>query len=135
MAFHWQQKILFKHCDPAGIVFYPRYFEMISDVIEAFFSEELDLPFEELLKTAALPTVHFDTSFTAPSFHGDMLDVEVTPTRIGNSSISILVTARCNGETRLRSTSTLVYITPKGKPQPWPKSLRHSITRLIGETQ
>lgn len=113
-------------------MFYPRYFEMISDVIEAFFTEELNLPFEELLKTAALPTVHFDTSFTAPSFHGDTLDVDVRPTRIGNSSISILVEATCNGEPRLRSVSTLVYTTPLGKPQPWPDNLRLPLTKMIG---
>ncbi|MEL6103010.1 MAG: acyl-CoA thioesterase, partial [Pseudomonadota bacterium] len=28
MSFQFLQKVLFKHCDPAGIVFYPRYFEM-----------------------------------------------------------------------------------------------------------
>ena len=133
MAFQWQQKILFKHCDPAGIVFYPRYFEMISDGIEAFFTEELNLPFEELLKNAALPTVHFDTSFTAPSFHGDVLNIEIRPTRIGSSSIAILVIASCNGEIRLRSVSTLVYTTTGGKARPWPDSLRGPITAMIGE--
>lgn len=133
MSFRWQQKVLFKHCDPAGIVFYPRYFEMISDCIEAFFTDALNLPFEELLKTAALPTVHFDTSFTAPSIHGDMLDIDVAPTRIGNSSVSILVKATCNSETRLRSVSTLVYTTTRGRPQPWPDSLRIPIAKMIGD--
>ena len=31
--------IEFNHCDPAGIVFYPRYFEMTNHVCENFFRE------------------------------------------------------------------------------------------------
>ncbi|CPO21707.1 4-hydroxybenzoyl CoA thioesterase [Bordetella pertussis] len=27
-------EVRFRHCDPAGIVFYPRYFEMINDFVE-----------------------------------------------------------------------------------------------------
>ena len=55
--FEMTQKILFKHCDPAGIVFFPRYFEMINDCVEEFFAEMLDWPFETLLKTNGVPTV------------------------------------------------------------------------------
>ena len=36
MGFEFRQTIGFKHCDPAGIVFYPRYFEMFNDCVEAF---------------------------------------------------------------------------------------------------
>ena len=33
MAFIAQRKVRFQHCDPAGIVFYPRYFEMLNSVV------------------------------------------------------------------------------------------------------
>ena len=33
MTFTTQRKVRFQHCDPAGIVFYPRYFEMINSVV------------------------------------------------------------------------------------------------------
>ena len=33
--------IEFNHCDPAGIVFYPRYFEMTNSVVENFFPDEV----------------------------------------------------------------------------------------------
>ena len=33
--------VRFQHTDPAGIVFYPRYFEMINQVIEDWFAEKL----------------------------------------------------------------------------------------------
>ena len=31
--------IRFRHCDAAGIVFYPRYFEMMNDLVEDWFAE------------------------------------------------------------------------------------------------
>lgn len=36
MEFSYRQKVLFMHYDPAGIVFFPRYFEMMNDCVEAF---------------------------------------------------------------------------------------------------
>jgi 4-hydroxybenzoyl-CoA thioesterase len=45
MHYQFFQKVLFKHCDPTGIVFYPRFFEMINDAVEAMFSDLLDRPF------------------------------------------------------------------------------------------
>jgi 4-hydroxybenzoyl-CoA thioesterase len=34
--------IRFQHTDPAGIVFYPRYFEILGQIIEDWFSHDLD---------------------------------------------------------------------------------------------
>ena len=48
MAFTTQRKVRFQHCDPAGIVFYPRYFEMINSVVEDWFEEVLQHDFNKL---------------------------------------------------------------------------------------
>ncbi|MFD1807906.1 hypothetical protein ACFSHQ_06310 [Gemmobacter lanyuensis] len=37
-------QIEFNHCDPAGIVFYPRYFEMTNSVIENFLPRCCTIP-------------------------------------------------------------------------------------------
>src|SRR5260370_493059 len=39
-AFVSQVQVLFRHCDPAGIVFYPRYFEMVNDLVEEWFDRD-----------------------------------------------------------------------------------------------
>ena len=41
MLYHRLYPIEFNHCDPAGIVFYPRYFEMTNSVVENFFADEV----------------------------------------------------------------------------------------------
>ena len=133
MAFHWRQKILFKHCDPAGIVFYPRYFEMINDCVEAFFFDALDYPFEDFHKLdAGAPTVHIETTFQAISRHGDWLDFALRPLRIGRSSFDFEVTAICDAERRLSAKLTLVHIR-NFSSEPWPQEVRDTITRMIGE--
>ena len=39
MIYYRTIQVEFNHCDPAGIVFYPRYFEMTNSVVEIFFRE------------------------------------------------------------------------------------------------
>mgnify|MGYP000005824592 FL=1 len=134
MAFTIHQKVMFKHCDPAGIVFYPRYFEMINDTVERFFDERLMVPFESLHIDGGVPTAQIATTFKAPSRHGDMLDITLTPRRIGRSSLDLEFSALSAGETRFTAASTLVYIGADGRPKSWPDTLRDALTREIGET-
>lgn len=128
MPFTMQQKVKFKHCDPAGIVFYPRYFEMINDCIESFFDEALGVPFEELHREDAVPTAEISVKFSAPSRHGDRLRLSLQCTRLGRSSLGIETLATCNGERRFTATQTLVLVDANGKPQPWPDDLRTQIS-------
>ena len=131
MAFSFIQKVLFKHCDPAGIVFFPRYFEMMNDCVEAFFDEALDWPFEKLLQTAGIPTATIATQFNAPSWHGDKLDLQLEITRIGCSSFDYLMTANCAEEQRFKTEATLVHINLKCKPTPIPDAVRLRLRDLI----
>ncbi|MFY9211561.1 MAG: thioesterase family protein [Aestuariivita sp.] len=134
MPFDYHQKVLFKHCDPAGIVFYPRYFEMINDATEAFFDEALGCPWEILHETANIPTVEITTRFSAPSRHGDALIIRLEVTRLGRSSLGLRFQATCGGETRFVANSTLVRIAKTGRPEPWPDNLRTKITSFLGDT-
>ena len=71
MHFEIPQKVLFKHCDPAGIVFYPRFFEMINDAVEALFSDMLGWPFEKMHPDSGVPTAEFKVRFKVPCRQGD----------------------------------------------------------------
>ena len=122
--FSMEQKVLFKHCDPAGIVFYPRYFEMMNDLVEAFFDRALGAPFEELHRTHAVPTVAIQATFHAPSRHGDRLELTAAPTRIGGASMDMALTATCAGEARFHTALTLVHIERNGRAQRWPDPIR-----------
>ena len=48
-------QIEFNHCDPAGIVFYPRYFEMTNSVVENFFADVVGRSFAQSGTVAPAP--------------------------------------------------------------------------------
>ena len=43
-------RVEFNHCDPAGIVFYPRYFEMTNSVCENFFREVVGYSYHAMME-------------------------------------------------------------------------------------
>lgn len=133
--FVYPMKVLFHHCDPAGIVFYPRYFEMINMVVEAWFDERLGLSFEAMhAGGAAVPTARIEIAFTAPSRHGDRLEFRLRPTRLGRTSLGIAVEASCGPEPRLAMTAALVFVAkPAMRPAPWPPAVAAAIARELAE--
>lgn len=137
-VFTYQHKVLFQHCDPAGIVFYPRYFEMVNATVEAWFAERLGVPFEQVHgpMEAAVPMVAMDIHFLAPSRHGEVLEFRLQPTRIGRSSLGLEIGAWCQGARRVAIEATAVFTTKgAGRSAPWPELLRAPITRDIEQAE
>lgn len=134
MGYTYPQKILFKHCDPAGIVFYPRYFEMMNDCIEAFFDDVLGLPFSSLHKIGAVPTAEISTRFLTPGKLGDLLAIRLEVSSLGRSSLGLHLRATCDEETRFETTSTLVLVDSAGRPTAWPDPVREKIQMCLKET-
>ena len=130
MAFTFDRKILFKHCDPAGIVFFPRYFEIMNDCVEYFFAEVLDWPFEKLLTTAGVPTAQIRTRFLRPGRHGDRLRLTLTVRRVGRSALDYRIVADCADEPRFEAEATLVHVDGAGRPAPWPPAIRAKLTEM-----
>ena len=124
MAFTYTQEIKFRHCDPAGIVFYPRFFEMMNDTVEAFFAQRLAYPFSEMHQTSGIPTAQINAQFHAPSRLGDVLEITLTCTRLGRSSLDLGYQAMCGQELRFTGKSTIVFINKTGKSQPWTDRIR-----------
>jgi 4-hydroxybenzoyl-CoA thioesterase len=78
-------------CDPAGIVYFPRYFEYFDACTVALF-EHAGFRKKELLSTyqiAGIPVVDLKTRFMAPSTFGDDVTVESSITTWGNSSFVV----------------------------------------------
>jgi 4-hydroxybenzoyl-CoA thioesterase len=87
-------QIEFNHCDPAGIVFYPRYFEMTNSVLENFFREEVGYSYHAMMNDGiGVPTARIETDFRAPSRLGDVLDWTLVVERLGGSSVTFRLAA------------------------------------------
>lgn len=112
MAFTKQKVIRFSHCDPAGIVFYPRYVELCNEVVEDWFADGLGFPlhrFQQQLRLT-VPAVRLETEFLQTSTHGDVLDFTLAVRALGRSSLSLEVAAHCDGEERVRFALKLVLV-------------------------
>tara|TARA_B100000767_G_scaffold83161_1_gene80050 strand:- start:1983 stop:2390 length:408 start_codon:yes stop_codon:yes gene_type:complete len=131
MMFEIRQKVLFRHCDPAGIVFFPRYFEMMNDCVEAFFDQGLNCPFEQFHQTAGIPTATITTTFTSPGRHGDMLDLRLNVTRVGRASFDYEMSCYCGKVQRFLTNATLVQIDLNGKPTPLQNSIKQRLIDFI----
>ena len=136
-AFATTRKILFQHCDPAGIVFYPRYFEMLNAVVEEWFDLELGVPFAELhgARHSGIPTVSIDVQFKKPSRLGEEITIEYGIEKLGGASL----TARFaflgpDGDLRLEGRQVLVHTDLEAlKPTPFPDDLRARMTHFLLE--
>jgi 4-hydroxybenzoyl-CoA thioesterase len=130
MTFTYKQKVLFKYCDPAGIVFFPRYFELMNDCVEAFF-DQIGHPFEALHKDGGVPTGKIEARFHAPSRHGDHLTLALTGKRITRSTFDFTIETTCDGARRMTYAATLVFIDAHGKSTPWADDLRAALTPYL----
>jgi len=84
-AFQREVLVRFGHCDAAGWVFYPRYFEMISDFVEDWFEDGLEASAPGLFhhKQLLTPSVHFTVDFPRPTRYGDRLTFKLWTTKVG----------------------------------------------------
>lgn len=130
MIYEFPQKVMFRHCDPARIVFFPRYFEMMNDCVEQFFADVLQWPFEELHQIHAVPTAQINCRFAAPSHHGDALTLQLRVELVGRTSFTYNMVATCAGQTRFDTTATLVYVDEKGRPTNWPNNIKSKLSKL-----
>lgn len=127
--------VRFAHVDAAGIVFYPRYFEMLNAAIEDFFAHAVGADFASLHldRGIGVPAASLHTEFAAPSRLGTLLEIEVTPTRLGRSSLALDVLFAADGTTRLTANLVIVCITlASGTSLAWPDDLRRALEPMVG---
>jgi len=134
-------RVRFKDCDAAGIVFFPRYFEMLNDLVEDWFREALDWPFERMhgADRAGVPTADLQCRFVAPSRMGEVLTRELAVTRLGSSSCTLRVRflgAEHDGRADLRvefSQRLVCVDTARIAPRPFPAPVREAMARFVDE--
>ncbi len=103
--FTTERKIRFSHCDPAGIVYFVNFFDMVSGAVEDWFGEAIGLTFNEMhiQRRVGFPIVNTGCEFFKPCHLGDRLVLELTIARLGRSSIEFSVVGRVGGEEKFRA--------------------------------
>jgi 4-hydroxybenzoyl-CoA thioesterase len=87
-----ETRIEWGDCDPAGIVFYPRYFAMFDSCTTALLSDALGMSKYQFMRHYefdGLPMVDTRARFLKPAKYGDDVVIETTITEIGRSSFNV----------------------------------------------
>jgi 4-hydroxybenzoyl-CoA thioesterase len=94
-VFSVEYPILFSHCDPAGIVYFPRFFDLLHRAMEDWFTFGLEERFADFIvkKRLGVPTVRTQVDFVGPARFGDLLRIELRVLKLGRSSIELGIDA------------------------------------------
>ena len=79
-------------CDPAGIVFYPRYFAMFDHSTVLLIERALGMPKHRMYEAydfGGYPSVATRARFLIPTSYGDDVVIETSIAEIGRSSFSL----------------------------------------------
>lgn len=127
-AFRSRHLIRFSHCDPAGIVFYPRFFDLFSSALEDWFQGGIDSPFGGdfmVTRNLRVPSLSITAEFVRPCRMGELLDIDLWVMRLGRSSFELALAGSVAGEPRLRAAWTMCVIDfATFKSTPIPDDLR-----------
>ena len=125
--------IQFSHCDPAGIVFYPQFFYILSESKEDFLIH-IGHPQFHYINTLrkGWPMVRLETDFKRPSRYGDQIDVDIEVFKLGSTSLGLEYTICGDNGERLVAKSIIVLTNlDTGKPLPIPDDLRAALTPYL----
>ena len=100
-------------CDPAGIIFYPRYFAMFDHSTGLLISKASGMGKAEMLKHydfGGYPLVDTKARFIIPTRYGDDVVIESTFTRIGRSSFDIRHNIMKDGKLAVEGNETRAWV-------------------------
>jgi 4-hydroxybenzoyl-CoA thioesterase len=137
-AFTRPVQIRFSHCDPAGIVYFPHYFNMFNGLIEDWYTEELKVDYADLIlhDQHGFPFVHVETDFKIPSRMGETIDLTLLIEKIGRSSLTLLIVGHHEGIERLRARTVTAMMSLSTKQSvELPATLRAAFEAYAGKTR
>jgi 4-hydroxybenzoyl-CoA thioesterase len=100
-------------CDPAGIVFYPRYFEMFDTSTTVLLERAIGMSKHQYLKAydfCGHPLVETRGRFIFPTRFGDDVAIETTLTETGRSSFKLTHRLLKGGELAVEGFETRVWV-------------------------
>jgi len=133
-VFIHDQLIRFSHCDPATIVYFPRFFDLAHCTMEDWFAQGVGVALPELINTRRVgtPTVSVHCDFIKPLRMGETLRFELRVTKLGNASANLEYRGLKDGGEHLRIYQTLVFMDlDAARAVPIPEDIRPRIEAYL----
>jgi 4-hydroxybenzoyl-CoA thioesterase len=131
-------RIEWQHCDPAGIVFYPRYFVMFDSSTTFLLEKALGMNkihFAKYYDFAGYPMVDTHAKFYIPCVYGDDVEILTKVTKVTRSSFSLEHRILKDGAVAVEGWDTRVWVgnssadPEKIKSKPIPAEVVEILTR------
>jgi 4-hydroxybenzoyl-CoA thioesterase len=112
MLFFTRIKVRFADADPAGLVYYPVIFHYCHVAMEEFFAERCGIGYHKLMMDEGIgfPTVNVQAEFFVPLVYGDEVEIEVSASRLGRSSVTFAYNIRRASDNTLCARSTQIHV-------------------------
>jgi 4-hydroxybenzoyl-CoA thioesterase len=110
---HRTVRIEWGDCDPAGIVFYPRYFAMFDHSTVLLVEAALGMLKRQMYESydfGGHPSVRTRARFLMPTSYGDDVVIESAITEIGRASFGLLHRLTKDGALAVEATETRVWV-------------------------
>jgi 4-hydroxybenzoyl-CoA thioesterase len=123
--------VRFEHCDAAGLMFYPRFFGLVNEMVEDWFAA-LGFSFKQMHVDAkkGVPTVKLEAQFGRPARMGDKLTQTLQVKQIGGASCTLKHEASVDGAPVAQFEHVIVFVDLEGLgPEPWPEPLRKAMAQ------
>jgi 4-hydroxybenzoyl-CoA thioesterase len=136
--FESTRTVRFSDCDPAGIVFFPRYMVMVNKLVERWFDDGLGIPYASIIsgRRIGLPTVRLEVDFTAVTRHGEQLSQRLALEKLGRSSLVLRHEYFGADELRMRARQVLVCTSLEThRPVPLPDDMRTAMTPYLEDAR
>ena len=133
-VFRHRRIVRFGECDPAGVVYYPVFFNWFHEAMEAWFEEALAVPYADVLKQFGFPAAQTEASFQRPFRLGDAVSIELRIKRLGQSSFTLQFCCKSHELVCATGSVTCVCIRHSGQngfdfaSAPLPEHLREAMS-------
>ena len=133
-VFTHDQQVRFSHCDPAGIVYFPEFFDMAHAALEDWFTHGLGHAHAEMIteRRVGTPTVSIHCDFLKPFRIGEVLRFEISVLKMGRSSLTLHYSGKKDAVEHLVITQTVCFLDlDSGRPIPIPEDYRPRIAEYL----
>lgn len=86
-----RSEVQFGDCDPAGIVYFPRFFDLFHQAMESWFGASLGAAYAEVVmgRKIGFPAVHTEADFSRPCAFGESIVTYLRVESLGSSSMTL----------------------------------------------
>ncbi len=107
----YEVEVMFGDCDPAGIVYFPRFFDLAHSVMEDWFANGVgySMPTMIVQHRIGTPTVTIHCDFAKAMRIGDTLRFDLRVTKMGRSSVQLDYRGSKDGEPHLHIVQTIAF--------------------------